>query len=218
VIGSEVYDRKPPYQPSMDSIARTEARRLRKKLQVYYETVGTNDLIYVSLRLGSYIPIFLPNAACAGAQTSMGLQKAGFSTRRSGIVAIFAFTDISQSLLSSKCARSLSDELACTLVRTRGCRVVLPVSAMDSRAGEQDVAAAMGKLGAHIAFEGSVREENNHIRVIARIVDEAGFHLWATRFDGEAGAHGMFALEEQIAATLCAGYDSLFAGAARYEL
>ncbi len=29
VIGTEVYDRKPPYHPSHDSIVRTEARRLR---------------------------------------------------------------------------------------------------------------------------------------------------------------------------------------------
>src|ERR1035441_3703221 len=29
VIGTEVYDRKPPYEPSQDSIVRTEARRLR---------------------------------------------------------------------------------------------------------------------------------------------------------------------------------------------
>ncbi len=37
VIGSEVYDRKPPYHPSQDSIVRTEARRLRSKIKDYYE-------------------------------------------------------------------------------------------------------------------------------------------------------------------------------------
>ena len=36
VIGTEVYDRKPPYHPSQDSIVRTEARRLRTKLKEYY--------------------------------------------------------------------------------------------------------------------------------------------------------------------------------------
>ena len=35
VIGTEVYDRKPPYHPSQDSIVRTEARRLRAKLKEY---------------------------------------------------------------------------------------------------------------------------------------------------------------------------------------
>ncbi len=40
VIGTEVYDRKPPYHPSQDSIVRTEARRLRAKLKEYYESEG----------------------------------------------------------------------------------------------------------------------------------------------------------------------------------
>ena len=33
LIGTEVYDRKPPYHPSMDSIVRGEARRLRRKIK-----------------------------------------------------------------------------------------------------------------------------------------------------------------------------------------
>ena len=40
VIGTEVYDRKPPYHPNIDSIVRSEARRLRSKLKEYYESVG----------------------------------------------------------------------------------------------------------------------------------------------------------------------------------
>jgi hypothetical protein len=33
VIGTEVYERRPPYHPSVDSIVRSEARRLRIKLK-----------------------------------------------------------------------------------------------------------------------------------------------------------------------------------------
>ena len=33
LIGTEVYDRKPPYHPNIDSIVRSEARRLRGKLK-----------------------------------------------------------------------------------------------------------------------------------------------------------------------------------------
>ena len=35
VVGTEVYDRRPHYHPSQDSIVRTEARRLRSKLKEY---------------------------------------------------------------------------------------------------------------------------------------------------------------------------------------
>lgn len=58
VIGTEVYDRRPPYHPSADSIVRTEARRLRNKLTQYYESCGKNDPVFVSYRPGSYVPAF----------------------------------------------------------------------------------------------------------------------------------------------------------------
>src|ERR1700736_4296921 len=58
LIGTEVYDRKPPYHPSVDSIVRSEARRLRSKLKEYYESVGRNDPVFICYRPGSYVPVF----------------------------------------------------------------------------------------------------------------------------------------------------------------
>jgi len=60
LIGTEVYDRKPPYHPSSDSIVRSEARRLRNKLRQYYESVGKDDPIFIYYRTGSYVPAFRP--------------------------------------------------------------------------------------------------------------------------------------------------------------
>jgi hypothetical protein len=58
VIGAELYDRKPPYHPSQDSIVRTEARRLRSKLKEYYESEGSADPVLIYFRPGSYVPVF----------------------------------------------------------------------------------------------------------------------------------------------------------------
>ena len=58
LIGTEVYDRKPPYHPSADSIVRSEARRLRSKLKEYYESVGKDDSVFIYYRPGSYVPAF----------------------------------------------------------------------------------------------------------------------------------------------------------------
>ena len=58
LIGTEVYDRKPPYHPGADSIVRSEARRLRNKLKQYYESVGKDDSVFIYYRLGGYAPVF----------------------------------------------------------------------------------------------------------------------------------------------------------------
>ena len=57
-IGTEVYDRKPPYHPSSDSIVRSEARRLRQKLKQYYESNGNGGPVSIYYRPGSYVPRF----------------------------------------------------------------------------------------------------------------------------------------------------------------
>jgi tetratricopeptide (TPR) repeat protein len=56
VIGVEVYDRPPDYDPKVDSIVRTEARRLRKKLQEYYEGEGRYSRVIITIPTGGYIP------------------------------------------------------------------------------------------------------------------------------------------------------------------
>ena len=58
VIGTEVYERKPPYHPSTDSIVRSEARRLRSKVKEYYDSIGRNDPVLIHYRIGSYVPAF----------------------------------------------------------------------------------------------------------------------------------------------------------------
>src|SRR3984957_6476768 len=66
VIGTEVYDRKPPYHPSQDSIVRSEARRLRAKLKDYYESEGKNDPVFIYFRPGPYVPLFRRNESISG--------------------------------------------------------------------------------------------------------------------------------------------------------
>jgi TolB-like protein len=212
VIGSEVYDRKPPYNPNQDSIVRTEARRLRSKLKEYYETEGKDDPIYLYLRPGSYIPVLQYKEALVGSQSAAAeTDDPSLSAKRSvTTIAILPFHDITQSSLSSIYARGIPDELAYTLMQRGAFRVISPPSMAHFSAREHDVAAAMSKVGAQIAYEGSVREEGNCIRVTATIVDAAGFQLWSKRFDTEASSQTAFIIEEKIAASLSAGLDVLF--------
>ena len=63
LIGTPVYNRNPSFHPSEDPIVRSEARRLRRKLQEYYESVGKDDPVFIYYRRGSYVPSFGSEAA-----------------------------------------------------------------------------------------------------------------------------------------------------------
>jgi hypothetical protein len=60
MVGLEVYDRGPDYDPRIDPIVRVEARRLRAKLRSYYASIGRNDPVLVELPKGTYMPRFRP--------------------------------------------------------------------------------------------------------------------------------------------------------------
>ena len=58
LIGVEVYERPSSFDPQIDTIVRTEARRLRSKLRQYYDTDGTFDPILIEVPKGAYAAVF----------------------------------------------------------------------------------------------------------------------------------------------------------------
>lgn len=58
LLGVEVFGRLDSFDPRIDSIVRVEARRLRYKLDKYYEGEGPSDPVYIQFRKGCYVPAF----------------------------------------------------------------------------------------------------------------------------------------------------------------
>jgi eukaryotic-like serine/threonine-protein kinase len=65
VIGLEVFDRSPGYDPGTDPIVRAEARRLRSRLADYYREFGQQDPVHIDLPKGTYVPTFHGNGVTA---------------------------------------------------------------------------------------------------------------------------------------------------------
>src|SRR6204780_2044860 len=95
VIGVEVYDRKPPYHPSQDSIVRTEARRLRAKLKEYYESEGRENPVFIYFRPGTYVPLFRRNETAPSPQDDLVVKGVGVA------VAVLPLIDLSNRPLSA---------------------------------------------------------------------------------------------------------------------
>ncbi|MGA2850433.1 MAG: hypothetical protein ABSE46_15660 [Terracidiphilus sp.] len=113
VIGTEVYDRKPPYEPSQDSIVRTEARRLRGKLKEYYETEGGNDPLLIDFRAGSYVPVFERREQLNSdpSPTDRAVESAA-AALPDVLVVVMPFNDLSGDALAKHYARAISEGIA----------------------------------------------------------------------------------------------------------
>jgi hypothetical protein len=58
VIAGEVFGRKADSDPKLDGIVRTEAVRLRARLDKYYAAEGSQDPLIIELPKGGYRPVF----------------------------------------------------------------------------------------------------------------------------------------------------------------
>ncbi|MBC7927069.1 MAG: hypothetical protein H7039_15580 [Bryobacteraceae bacterium] len=68
VVGAEAFGRGTLFDPRIDPIVRTEARKLRLRLTRYYEGEGCSDPVRIELPKGSYVPIFRYAAAVEAPQ------------------------------------------------------------------------------------------------------------------------------------------------------
>jgi signal transduction histidine kinase/TolB-like protein len=203
LIGIEVYDRKPSYNPSEDAIVRSEARRLRRKLKEYYESVGRDDSIFIYYRPGSYIPVFRLRRSQDrdGAGEDGGLDDL-FVEGRGVRIAVLPFVDASRGDLSGAYARIITDELIHELVRTDGLRVTAASSVAPLITQDLDLPSLARKLNVQIVFEGTVHEDNNQLRITSRVVKADGFQIWSERFETEPDPQSLFKSSERIVSAL----------------
>lgn len=81
VLGVEVFGREPGYDPKVDSVVRTEVRRLRLKLQEYYAGPGASDPYRIEIPKGAYQVTFVETAAApAAAEPEAAAPRKGLSS------------------------------------------------------------------------------------------------------------------------------------------
>ena len=81
-IGVGLYGRDPSYDTKIDSIVRTQARRVRERLEEYYKSEGAADPIVLQIPKGGYVPVVenratdapVPSAESAAAQSQPAVQ------------------------------------------------------------------------------------------------------------------------------------------------
>jgi TolB-like protein len=203
VIGTEVYDRRPPYHPSQDSIVRTEARRLRSKLKEYYDSEGKAAPMFIYFRTGCYVPVFrLRQSATAESLEKEVIEDESPAGNLWLSIAVLPFTYLSGDPLATDCARGIAEELNHQLMHTEGCRVTATSPLCQSSSDVPDIPSLAQKVGVHIVFQGAVRNEDGRLRVTARLIAANGFQLWSQMFEVMSNRHSLFKITEQIASAL----------------
>ncbi|MBV9503122.1 MAG: tetratricopeptide repeat protein [Acidobacteriaceae bacterium] len=187
VIGREVFDRREEFDPRADSIVRTEARRLRRKLREYYELEGRSDAVQISFKPGSYVAHFKT-------------RDEGPKLQQKQAIAVLPFENLTASPDLEYFCRGMTESIQARLASSAGLKVISSLSAFRFEA-DSDPATIASELGVTLIVQGGIRQASDRIRVHAKAVETAsGSYLWAGVFDRKMS--DIFAVEDEIASSV----------------
>jgi hypothetical protein len=79
-IGHAVFGRSPDYDSSIDGIVRTQASRLRQRLELYFDQEGAQEPVRIVIPKGGYIPVFTPRQITEAAAVVSPIKEAAPGT------------------------------------------------------------------------------------------------------------------------------------------
>jgi TolB-like protein/DNA-binding winged helix-turn-helix (wHTH) protein len=111
---------------------------------------------------------------------------------------VLPFVNLSPDKDNEYFSDGLTEELINALNRIDGLRVVARTTAFQFKGKAQDIRGIGRQLGVAALLEGSVRKEQNRLRVTAQLSSATdGYHLWSKTYDREF--KDVFAIQEEIA-------------------
>lgn len=197
VVGFQVFDRPPDYDPKLDSIVRVQARQLRAKLQEYYSGQGVQDQIRFELPKGAYTPVIRIVAPTTTPATAASPE----AWNPIADLAVLPFANMSSDPENDHLSDGISEEILTALAQVRGLRLIARTSSFQFKGRNQDVRDIARQLGARNILEGSLRRLGSHLRITAQLITGMdGTHLWAEAFDAMLTEPAqLFAIQEDIA-------------------
>ena len=116
-------------------------------------------------------------------------------------IVVLPFANLSNDPQQEYFADGITEDLTTDVARIEGSLVIARNTAFTYKGKPVDAKQLGRELGVRYVLEGSVQRSGNQIRINTQLVDaETGGHLWAERFDRDAG--DLFALQNEITARI----------------
>jgi len=193
VLGRVVFDRGSEFDPRSDSIVRVESRRLRRRLQEYYETEGRDDPVAIKFPPGSYVPVFTQTNEVHGRGGKPETRLLNPQT-----VAVLPLQNQSADPEQEYFCDGITDDIIYALSRIPGLNVIGHTSVFTLKGVVEDVREIGAKLGAGTVVDGTVRKSGNQLKIFTEMLDAmTGEVYWAQTY--ERPVHDVFAVEAEIA-------------------
>jgi TolB-like protein/Flp pilus assembly protein TadD len=194
VIGTQVFDRASGYDPRIDPIVRVEARRLRAKLQTYYEGSGKQDSLILEFPKGGYAPVFRRRADAE--QDARKNAQNGNTT-----IAVLPFENLDPGAGTEFLSDGLTEDLINALTRVPQLQIVAWNSAARLKGQQDELEVILNRLSVAYVIRGSIRQSKDQVRICAYLIDTVTRrYVWSEVYNRTL--HDVFKIQEEIAASI----------------
>ncbi|GAA0853604.1 hypothetical protein [Aliiglaciecola litoralis] len=112
-------------------------------------------------------------------------------------IAVLPFADMSPDSSQEYFSDGIAEEILNSLARLKQLQVIARTSSFQFKDKQQDIRSIAETLGANYVLEGSVRKDNNQLRVTAQLIEaESGTHLWSQTYDRQLS--DIFSLQDEL--------------------
>ena len=211
-LGIDVFEKDESFDPSVDSIVRVEASRLRSKLREYYVGEGQDDSVRIDIPKGHYVPVFRPvevpkveDGLSRQWRLSVGLvlttliisflyftysapQREADPAANTRVpppssLAVLPLRDWSR-LPEEYFSEAMTDALISSLAEIPALRVTSLTSVMTYKNTEIPIPEIGRTLGVAYIVEGSVFRDDENVRITAQLIaTDTDTHVWSKTFD-----------------------------------
>jgi TolB-like protein len=116
-------------------------------------------------------------------------------------IAVLPFANMSGDAANDYFSDGISEQILDVLARVPGLHVAARTSSFSFKGKTLDVPDIARALNVRMVLEGSVRKQDDRVRVTAQLIDAAtGFHLWSETYDRQL--HDIFAIQDEIATAI----------------
>lgn len=217
LLGVEVFRKDESFDPRIDTVVRTEARRLRHKLAEYYGSEGLTDTVEIELPKGTYRPVFRvrpgisavrlkPSVvshhrrrilaaavllAIAGVATywlSWRASNLGLGHSGTPAVAVLPLENLSTDPEQEYFSDGMTDALITDLAKLSGLRVISRTSVLQYKRLKRPLTEIARQLGVDYVVEGTIVRVGERVRVNAQLIAARNeHHVWAETYERNRG-------------------------------
>ena len=210
-IAVDVFGRNPDFNPQLNPVVRVRANQLRKALQRYYLTEGSNDQIRIDVPKGGYVPSFQNNdrplavADTIAEEASPDCRSLVIFNPDTPTIAVLSLENLSADPEHAYFATGLTQEFVTTLMRFTNLVVIGPLLREKMKADGLNIHDVYREYGARFLLDGSVHWHNGSLRVRAKLIDTSKVvNLWGETYHYNLDTDDWFEIEDDVAGQVVA--------------